>query len=96
MDTSLKDYLIKVTAKIDLLVKNYASLQKENLEIQNTIKAYVENEKRLKQLIELLEQKQLILLASLSKMEEPDKKIFQNKIDQYIKDLDKCITVLSQ
>ncbi len=96
MDISITEYLNKVYTKVDLLVKNYTLLQKENVEMKARIQASVENEKRLKESIELLQQKQLILMASLSKMEEPDKKIFQTKIDQYIKDIDKCITVLSQ
>jgi hypothetical protein len=45
---------------------------------------------------EQLNQQVMILKTSSGKMDEPDKKAFEKKINQYIKEIDKCIGLLSE
>ena len=48
-----------------------------------------------KEIIENLRQEQLILKASIDKMDEVEKKELEQKINSYIKNIDKCISLLS-
>jgi ABC-type iron transport system FetAB ATPase subunit len=44
----------------------------------------------------LLEEQQLILKSSTGKMNEADKKAMEQVIGKYIKEIDKCIALLSE
>ena len=46
--------------------------------------------------INKLEQQVAILKSAAGQMTEPDKKLFEKHINQYIKDIDKCIGLLSE
>ena len=96
MENILKNHIEKLNNKLQLLLKNYLVLQKENEILKKTVLKSVESEKLLKTTIDSLEQKILILQASVTKMNEADKKQFEKRIDQYIKDIDKCINALSK
>lgn len=45
--------------------------------------------------LEILKQQQLILKASLDVMEPQEKKELEQKINGYIRNIDKCISMLS-
>ncbi len=49
-----------------------------------------------KQNIEELQQQSSILKLASGEMSDKDKKNFEKKINQYIKEIDKCIAFLSQ
>ena len=42
-----------------------------------------------------MKQEQLILKASIGKMDEKEKKLLEQKINSYIRNIDKCISLLS-
>jgi hypothetical protein len=46
--------------------------------------------------INQLEQQVGILKSAAGKMDEADKKLFEKHINQYIKEIDKCIGLLSE
>ena len=49
-----------------------------------------------KETLETLEQQNLLLKASVSNMDPADKKAMEQKLNQYIKNIDKCISLISQ
>jgi len=56
----------------------------------------LEKEKELMEArMKLLEQQQHILKAAAGKMEEPDKKEFEQVLNKYIREIDKCINLLN-
>ncbi|GAC1379589.1 MAG: hypothetical protein NVSMB45_01870 [Ginsengibacter sp.] len=96
MAVEVTENLLKINAKLRLLISNYSALQKENTQLKEAISNAKENQRQLIEKIESLNQKILIMQASASKMEGDEKRLFEKKIDQYIKDIDKAISVLSE
>jgi hypothetical protein len=78
------------------LLKQYAFLQKENERLKQTVTNLQEARDQEMEKIGRLEQQVSILKSSVAKMEEPDKKIFEKQINLYIKEIDKCISFLSE
>ena len=92
----LDNHIKRINDKLHQLLKQYQSLQKENERLKNTvIKLEGETEDGKKQ-IEQFQQQVNILKASAGKMNDADKKAFEKKINQYLKEIDKCITLLSE
>ncbi len=82
--------------KLQLLLKEYRRLQKENEGLKNELQKSIDKEKSAyQQRDELMQQVTLIKLAS-GEMNERDKKDFERTINQYVKEIDKCIAFLSQ
>ncbi len=82
--------------KLQSLVKKYESLQKENAKEKEQVIARDEKIKNLLEQNESLQQENLILKTSLQSLNETDKKAMEQKINRYIKSLDKTIALLSQ
>ena len=86
----------RVTDKLQQLLKQYQHLQKENQKLKESLqKAAAENETR-QQEAEQLQLQLNILKSAAGQMPDADKKAFEKKISQYIRDIDKCITLLSE
>jgi hypothetical protein len=92
----LDNHIKRVNDKLQQLLKQYQHLQKENERLKNTVKKQEEENQAKTQHIEQLEMKVNILKASAGKMNEAEKKAFEKKINQYLKEVDKCITLLSE
>lgn len=82
--------------KVSQLIKLYQSLQKENASLINTITEQKKREAERMNEIEQLYEKVLILKVSSGTMEEGTQKEFENRINQYIKEIDHCIGMLSE
>lgn len=88
--------LKRINEKLHLLIKDHVALQKENARIkqelllaQDTIKQQQNNSDVLKQQVSVLK------LGSVD-MNVEDKKEFEKKINGYLKEIDRCITVLGE
>ena len=92
----LEDNIKRINDKLQQLLKNYRLLQKDN-ERQSTVITTLqqEKEKDAQQLATLKEQVN-ILKAAAGNMNDADKKAFEKNISQYIREIDKCISVLSE
>jgi hypothetical protein len=85
-----------INEKLQQLVKQYSRLQKENEKLKTEIQ-----EARLKDIaqqekIEALMQQVNILKVSQSNPDDKDRKEFEKKLNLYIKEIDRCISYLSQ
>ena len=92
----LENDIKRVNDKLQLLLKQYVVLQKENEKLKNTAKKLEEEKENNSQHIEQLQQQVTILKTAAGQLNEADKKDFERKITQYIKEVDKCITLLSE
>ena len=88
-------HIKSLAGKIQTLVKRHAELLTENLHQKTLIEKIKQKETADKERIDLLEQQQLILKASIDKMDEKEKKELETKLNSYIKNIDKCISLLS-
>jgi hypothetical protein len=85
-----------VLRKLQLLLKKYDSLKKENERLKKDLAEKEDAQNQYIEYVDELRQQVSILKASTSKMEEDDKKEFEKRINQYIKGIDKCIGLLSE
>jgi chromosome segregation ATPase len=85
-----------INDKLQLLLKQYNRLQKENEKLKEEIRqAQLKEEEHLQQLEEIRQQVSIMKVSS-GELGEKDKKDFEKKINQYIKEIDRCISFLSQ
>jgi peptidoglycan hydrolase CwlO-like protein len=88
-------HIKQVNAKLQLLLAQHTKLQHENEQQKKLIATLQDNNAKQKEKLEALRQEQLILKASIDKMDEAEKKELEQKINGYIKNIDKCISLLS-
>lgn len=92
----LEENIKRINSKVQQLLKSYLLVQKENVRQSNLITLLQkEKQKDAEQLITLKEQV-AILKAAAGEMNETDKKAFEKNISQYIREIDKCINLLSE
>ena len=82
--------------KLQLLLKQQNRLQKENEKLKSDLNAAHEKINHHAEEMELLKQQVSILKISQGSFSEQDKKEFEKKISSYIKEIDRCISYLSQ
>ena len=94
--SAVENDIKRVYGKLQQLLKQYLMLQKENEKLREEVKQLQENKGQQLERIDQLQIQVSLLKAASSQMNEDDKKVFEKKISQYIKDIDKCITMLSE
>jgi uncharacterized coiled-coil DUF342 family protein len=86
----------RINDKLFKLLKHYQQLQKDNERQSKIIKELQEVKEKHTQTIADLQEQAGILKASAGQMNEIEKKAFEKHINQYIKEIDKCIGILSE
>ena len=71
-------------------------LQKENEKLKNELAAVKTREKEQGEQLKLLSLRLEVLKASRGEMKEEDKKSIQKQLNQYLKEVDKCISLLNE
>jgi len=92
----LVENIKRINGKLQQLLKQFQLLQKENEQLKviiQDLKTIQENDLlRISQ----LEQQVGILKSAAGKMNETDRKMYEKQINQYIREIDKCIGLLSE
>jgi chromosome segregation ATPase len=91
----LQLHIKQLHTKLQQLLKQYAALAHENDRQKKMMEALTAKTESQKEEMEVLKQQQLILKASIDKMEPQEKKELEQKISGYIRNIDKCISLLS-
>lgn len=91
----LSIHIKQVNTKLQRLLKQYGILQSENEQLKKLVTILQEKDNEQNEHIATLRQEQLILKASIDKMDAQEKKELEQKINGYIKNIDKCISLLS-
>lgn len=94
--SDVEKQLKRIQDKLQQVLKDYASLQKENLRLKeeldkNRTQSFVHQQN-----IEDLKQQVEVLKITSGDWEEGDKKEFEKRINSYIKEIDRCIALLSE
>ncbi len=92
---NIDEHINALHAKLQLLLKKYAAMQKENESLKKEVHQLRENEQKISEKINMLEMQSSILKASAGTMEPAEKSKFERRINQYLKDIDKCIAILN-
>ena len=85
-----------INEKLQQLLKQYSRLQKENERLRYEVSDLKKKESLVAQKMEEMQEQITILKVASGELSEKDKKDFEKKINQYIREVDKCITFLSQ
>jgi hypothetical protein len=86
----------RVHEKMLLLVKQYQTLQKENERLkENLIKMQERYEAAGRDAEKFRHQSEVQRLPGRG-LEEPDKKILEKRLNQYVREIDKCIALLHE
>ncbi len=92
----IEQHIKRINDKLQQLMKNYQQLQKDNERQGRLIDALQQAKVKDLQLITGLEEKISILKAASGQMNDVDKKEFEKNINRYIREIDKCIGILSE
>ena len=93
---TLDEQIKSINTKVQLLLKKLAALEKENSILSGELDDSKAKEIKAKEKINNLELETSILKASAGKMDEKEKIVFDKQINQYIKNLEKCMTMLNK
>lgn len=88
--------LKRITGKLQQLIKEFNSLQKENERLNGELQAANQKAETHARNAEELKQQVSVLKLSAGEMGEADKKEFEKKINGYLKEIDRCIALLGQ
>jgi division protein CdvB (Snf7/Vps24/ESCRT-III family) len=94
--SDLQQNIKRINDKLQKLLRNHQQLQKDNERQTKLIKELQDIKERNTQQLIVLQQQVDILKASAGQMTEADKKNFEKHISQYIREIDKCIGILSE
>jgi septal ring factor EnvC (AmiA/AmiB activator) len=92
LELKIKD----IQNKLQQLLKLHAALEKDNLRLQKELTKSTEQFTHQQQVIDTLKQQVEISRISSGSWNEQDKKEFEKRINSYIREIDQCITLLSE
>lgn len=85
-----------ITAKVKDKLKTLATLQKQHEQQVQIIQQLKTKNEALEEQVRLLTEQHQILIAAAGKMNPEDKAKFESTINKYIREIDKCIGLLSE
>ncbi len=93
---TIESHISRIQTKLQDLLKKHAILTKQSEQQKELItKLQAEQEAKEKK-IRLLEEQQYILKSAAGNLNNTDKKAFEQTISKYIREIDKCIALLSE
>jgi chromosome segregation ATPase len=96
MTNPLETHILRINEKMQQLLRQYQLQQKENERLKKELQQVKELETVKAKQIEELEQKVAVLKTATTNMSESDKKELEKRLNNYIKEIDKCIGMLSE
>jgi len=94
--TTTTAHIERIRLKLQSLLKDHHALQKENEKLRSEISRKAGIEQEMKEKTKQLEEQVNILKASTGQMDETSKKAFEKQLNHYIREIDRCIAMLSQ
>ncbi|RZM23791.1 MAG: hypothetical protein EOO88_25050 [Pedobacter sp.] len=94
--SEIVQHINQLNNQLQQLLKQYELLKKENAKNRQQLETLQAAQAEQLQKIDELHQQNLLLKASLTDMDGADKKALEQKISYYVKNIDKCISLLSK
>jgi len=94
--SDLEKNIKRINDKLQQLLKNYQLLQKDNERQTKLIAGLQKAKEEDARQISAMQEQVSILKAATGQMNEEDKKAFEKHISRYIREIDKCIGILSE
>ncbi|OQP64823.1 hypothetical protein A3860_18885 [Niastella vici] len=92
----LQEQLKQITEKLQQVAHRYHLLQKEHEQLSREVIALRDKEKARLIRIDELEMKITALQTVTGQLNEPEKKEVEKRINRYIREIDRCIALLSE
>jgi len=86
----------RIHQKVQQLLKQQETLRKLNQELKQELNGLKKQREQYLEYLDELQQQLAILKAAKSQLSEDEKKAFEKRLGQYIKEIDRCITMLSE
>jgi chromosome segregation ATPase len=93
---NIETQISRIQNKLNELLKRHAALQKQNIQQQEIIAGLKKDNEVNEKKIRAMEEQQYILKSAAGNLGDTDKKAFEQIIGKYIKEIDKCIALLSE
>lgn len=94
--SQLETHITRINNKLQEVLKHYEVLKKQNVQQTETIQVLTAEKNAQIQKIRLLEEQQYLLKSIAGKLDEKEKKSFEQALGKYIREIDKCIAMLSE
>jgi chromosome segregation ATPase len=94
--STTEQHLKQIQDKIQLLLKQYAAVQKENGKLKEELESIKQKTTAQQKNVDDLKQQVGVLKLNAGEMIEADKKEFEKRITIYVKEIDRCIAMLSK
>lgn len=94
--SSTEQHLERIQDKLQQLLKNHFALQKENTQLKTELEKTKKQAQEGQRNIDELKQQADILRLNAVDMNPADKKEFERRINSYLKEIDRCIALLSE
>lgn len=91
-----EQHLRRIQDKLQLLLKQHTAVSKENTRLKNELEKVRQQTSQHQQTIEELRQQLNIMRVGAGNMNDADKKEFEKRINGYLKEIDRCIAMLSE
>lgn len=88
--------LKRIHDKANQLVKQYHQLQIENEQLKKEVRSSFEKQELYRIKVENLEEKVAVLKTATRQLNDADKKEVEKRLNHYLKEIDRCITMLSE
>ena len=85
-----------LTEKLQQLLQRHHRLQRETDKLREELEEAKKRERAVQGRVEELQQQVSVLKLAAGEMSEADKKTFERKLNQYIKEIDRAIAYLSE
>jgi predicted nuclease with TOPRIM domain len=86
------DQIQRIYTKLQQLLKRFDALQKDNLRLKQSVESLQAEKIASEETIRELRLRNDVLKATRSKLSDEEKKSLDKKINQYVKEIDRCIS----
>lgn len=94
--STTNQHLKRIQEKLQQLLKQYTALQKENGRLKSELDTASQKISSQQKNADELKQQVSVLKISAGDMSEADKKEFEKRINGYLKEIERCIALLSE
>lgn len=94
--SNTEQHLKRIQDKLQQLLKQYTTVQKENNKLKEQLVSANQKTTAQQKNMDELRQQVSILKLNAGEMSETDKKEFEKRINTYVKEIDRCIALLSE
>lgn len=94
--SSPSEHMDRVSAKAAKLVRAYLALQKDHEKLQQELERKSEAEQAMREQARQLDIQVQLLKAASGNMDDAGRKELQKQLNQYIREIDRCIALLGE